>query len=516
MKKIWKFILCIYCITAVINCDSLLAEVAPIAVGAYADENNVTVIVKGIEDSTGNVTGQVSGQDLEDCTCQAMTESEEPIKTLILVDASKSINANVRKQFYDLLFTLFEDASENEEFCMGTFGKEIEYVTDYTTDRFELIKGYDEIEAVKQTCYLTDILSEALDDFIQMDFNGLERIIVFSDGFNSTKTGVSMEELYAKLGKKPFPIYTIGVVNQDNKSAIKSLFALSKITGGKSLSLKSKKELDEKAEGYLAVDDYYVFKAKVPEQFQDGSYRPISFELSGSEKSAVIEQDVLMFLNQNALEEHTEASPIPEVSSKAVGSQAKKSNGVMDRKQIILVGILAAVIFVIAVILILIMVKRSKKTKKVQQTADVSGEQPKSVSKPKIKEEAGAGETTVLSGEMYNAFQETTVLGGLESTWQIVLKDSLNGKIFNKNIKDQIILGRVSNGEDSIVIDYDNSVSKKHCTIIKQQECFYIEDNGSANGTYLNGKRVTTTEALHDGDSIDIGKVNLYVAIENM
>lgn len=62
--------------------------------------------------------------------------------------------------------------------------------------------------------------------------------------------------------------------------------------------------------------------------------------------------------------------------------------------------------------------------------------------------------------------------------------------------------------EDSndIVIK-DNFISKKHAHIIKDQDLYFIEDLGSANGTYLNGQRIEDAIELKDKDMIDIGRV---------
>lgn len=48
-------------------------------------------------------------------------------------------------------------------------------------------------------------------------------------------------------------------------------------------------------------------------------------------------------------------------------------------------------------------------------------------------------------------------------------------------------------------------VSKQHCFIEAKPDGYYLTDNGSSNGTYLNGERIQQT-ILRDGDRIDFGK----------
>ena len=50
----------------------------------------------------------------------------------------------------------------------------------------------------------------------------------------------------------------------------------------------------------------------------------------------------------------------------------------------------------------------------------------------------------------------------------------------------------------------DNTVSAYHARIFTYLEASYIEDLGSTNGTFLNGKRIQK-HTLHEGDVIKLG-----------
>jgi ribosomal protein L40E len=51
----------------------------------------------------------------------------------------------------------------------------------------------------------------------------------------------------------------------------------------------------------------------------------------------------------------------------------------------------------------------------------------------------------------------------------------------------------------------DVTVSRKHAVLIQDDGRFFIEDQGSLNGTFVNRKRVDRSE-LSDGDEVQIGK----------
>jgi hypothetical protein len=59
-------------------------------------------------------------------------------------------------------------------------------------------------------------------------------------------------------------------------------------------------------------------------------------------------------------------------------------------------------------------------------------------------------------------------------------------------------------GQADIVIS-ELIISKLHCTIFSQGERFFIKDNDSTNGIYVNHEKVTEQE-LQNGDTILLGK----------
>jgi pSer/pThr/pTyr-binding forkhead associated (FHA) protein len=54
----------------------------------------------------------------------------------------------------------------------------------------------------------------------------------------------------------------------------------------------------------------------------------------------------------------------------------------------------------------------------------------------------------------------------------------------------------------------DVTVSRKHAVLVERDGGFFIEDQGSLNGTFVNRKRVESAQ-LDDGDELQIGKYRL-------
>lgn len=96
-----------------------------------------------------------------------------------------------------------------------------------------------------------------------------------------------------------------------------------------------------------------------------------------------------------------------------------------------------------------------------------------------------------------------TVLSGVE-----------DGKIIELS-KTPFMLGR--HPDDDVLLPYDTKVSRHHARVTKEDILHFIEDvgsegKGSANGTFVNEKRVTSKTPISTGDEILLGGV--WVKIE--
>ena len=83
--------------------------------------------------------------------------------------------------------------------------------------------------------------------------------------------------------------------------------------------------------------------------------------------------------------------------------------------------------------------------------------------------------------------------------------DSLPYKIMEYySIDGELTLGR---GSGSDIQLKDPFVSKNHLRIVEDEGEYYIEDQESANGTFLNGERVEDAVRLDNGDIIQVGNI---------
>jgi hypothetical protein len=75
------------------------------------------------------------------------------------------------------------------------------------------------------------------------------------------------------------------------------------------------------------------------------------------------------------------------------------------------------------------------------------------------------------------------------------------------------LLGR---SDDNDVVLLSPRVSRYHARISSRNGDYEIEDLNSKNGTWVNGVRINGANRLHDGDSIQLGDVNINFKIPGM
>lgn len=115
--------------------------------------------------------------------------------------------------------------------------------------------------------------------------------------------------------------------------------------------------------------------------------------------------------------------------------------------------------------------------------------------------------------------EETTDRTGPVS---IRLKIGENQRSVEASLNKALHLGRLDPTSDvfpEIDLTNDNGlergVSRRHARILKREGTVVVEDLGSINGTFINGKRLAPylPEVLHNGDQLQLGKLLIEVKL---
>jgi hypothetical protein len=92
----------------------------------------------------------------------------------------------------------------------------------------------------------------------------------------------------------------------------------------------------------------------------------------------------------------------------------------------------------------------------------------------------------------------------------------LTGDLRGENIimpvnTDKVVLGR---GQDALFSIIDPKVSRTHALLRFAEGQWYIQDQGSPNGTFVNGE-LTIAKAIHDNDIITVGDTTMRFRIQS-
>ncbi|MBI5841065.1 MAG: FHA domain-containing protein [Chloroflexi bacterium] len=112
--------------------------------------------------------------------------------------------------------------------------------------------------------------------------------------------------------------------------------------------------------------------------------------------------------------------------------------------------------------------------------------------------------------------------GGADAWGSLHLLDT--GQVLPLTGRNEFTLGRISEGQPIMPdIDlspyqaYASGVSRLHAVVKRDGGRIIIMDLGSANGTYINGKRVVTNveQILNHGDIVALGKLKIQVLLKS-
>jgi hypothetical protein len=88
------------------------------------------------------------------------------------------------------------------------------------------------------------------------------------------------------------------------------------------------------------------------------------------------------------------------------------------------------------------------------------------------------------------------------SGWQLLVQQGpRTGQVFDLD-KPVVTIGREASSD--IVLE-DPQVSRRHARLTLQGASYFVEDLGSTNGTFVNGRRVMSPTPLSPGDKLGLG-----------
>lgn len=459
------------------------------AVSAFVFEDEIYIYVRGISS-----IGEDSQIQIGNAVCDSGSISAAynvPIRTIILVDNSKSIPKASYETISGMINAVIEAAPENEQLRIGTVAEQITYLTEYTSDKEALKTAAGEIAYNDQDTYLSDILYEAVEAVRNENTYVYTRLLVIADGADNKAIGYTYDEVVKFLGTQGVPVYTAGIMGKNNAGALETMFSLSRASNAEYFLVNEDMTAAQLVEALSKDEQNVCIKIKPDISVMDGSTKNILLKLNTPEgqinltASAVMPFGAIEDIPKETeiKEAPKEEKPLPVIGEKETEPEPEKKAFQLPWLMMLLALTAAAAAIIISVIVIKIKIKRRKSRAAVPDAP---------VMEPVIEEK-----------------QFAEILPPPKA--YIILKcNDLPEQVYKAPINDSISIGRK---EADIMLD-DNYVSSKHCEILLRGELLYVKDCNSSNGTYYENIRIYEETPIISGGNLKIGQYTYNIKIE--
>lgn len=463
--------------------------------------------------NVSEVSAMVGQSSSGEVSFQTLSESGLTMKTLILVDNSLSIPENDRTATKSMLLEFIAARKGNELFSFGTISDEVSISQDFTDDYTQLRQAIDGMEYQYQDTFLTDALYDYLTaNPLGTREDAFERILLISDGVDNKSLGYTKDELKALLKSAPIPIYTVGVFTgvPGNDENLENMFSIARDTGAGTCLLSDVKN-GVVLSSMMETDwNNLVVSISLPAEAQDGSLKTVTLTLKGSGGVSQVSIDQVR-MPLRAADPTPTAAPTeapPENTSPTVIIQEPSDNtGLIV--VIVVLGVLGIMLVVGLIIGIILLVRTKRKKADFEK---LTAEREKKLRDMEMME---SGSTYFLGADPADGGEDGTLhVWSGETSSTITLTDIHTAdRCYQKPISKSLIIG-LSKDSD-ICINYDKSVSRTHCEIVKEGNDYYIINHSQSNGTLLNGNRVVAKTPIFSGAVIKMGRVEMRIEIKS-
>lgn len=484
----------------------------PVIMETYTGEDTFSVYVKGASKDFTDVSIQIGTSIGEIAAMESITDKDVSMRTLVMIDNSLSIKQEDRSKIADFLQNLISDRDAGEEMAIAVFSEDITQLTEYTNDYSTLKQAVDGIEFQDQETYLTDVLYDLLTaEYVAEGEDVYRRIIVVSDGVDNKSLGYTKEELYGLLKEMPYPIYTIGCVNGKNEEELENMFALSRLTSAQSFLMDDVENTLDITNILKSDRDIVRLEIKPAPEAMDGSRKAVKISYTDQGSTVNLTADILMPQQTQIVDEEpeTEPEPVPEPELPAEPEETvPEENDEEIMKMAVVIAIFCFAVVAAAVIVIVLIILKKKRSKvRFESIDDNILQELERTFEPDEK-------TELVHTNIPDDDGRTYMIWNNRNTYHIILTDLHSmAKTFQVPLEQSVIVGR-KQGMCDIVLDYEKSVSGKHCEISVRDGKFYLKDLQSANGTYVNGSKILADTEIFSGNIIKLGRLELKFEVK--
>lgn len=473
-------------------------------------DGSIYIYIRGVSELGSDSAVQIGNVvcKKEQVTLASLDNQGVLLRTLILVDNSKSISDINHTDIQEILGGIVASAMENEQIKIGTFSDQVTYLCDYTNDKDILNNVISTVTYNDQDTYLSDILYDVIAELEAENACAYTRIVIVADGADDNPNGRTSDEVRSYIGESAYPVYAIGIPGKNNSPELETMFSFSRASKAEYFLL-NENSTNEEIVTALAQDQNGVcLKILLDENLKDGSNKSILLKLGMPEGTIelktsadmpfgsglpVQQEEETLESNTDSEDEKTE-DVLPVLGPE--GEKEKETVKESGKFPWVPIIIAVAVFMIGGVVLICVLLKKRKKRGGMafQKDTELSCSENRT-------ENNNASADTVIEG--VTQIDNASPLWSGHNTYLILKCLDDTNVMFKEPITDVLRIGRMS--DQNIVID-DAKLSKSHCEIRLRGDLLYIKDCNSTNGTKYEGVPVYDHEKpIVNGGKIEIG-----------
>ena len=486
-RKIPAWVLCIVMLLSVVA----TADGTRTAWGSVQDEHAVLYLPgAALESDISCLVGNVRAEVLDK---KAISELEQPIETVVLLDNSESIPVGQRSMVEEFLQDLIANRMKGEVFSFATLSKEVSWLCYGESNYTELKQAINSIKYQDQNTRLTDGLYSVLQELSQRNDGILRRIVIVADGADNKRIGITREELHELITEVAYPIYTIGCGTASGANEpLQNLFALSRLTEGESYFLGDKVSSLTIVEGVTKWNDSVWIEIDLPDSVCDGSVKMLQVTAGEDIYTVRLAMPFVEAVPEPEPEPEPEVEDEPEIDredEEEPDAPAEPQEVIPDWVFYIGFGLLAVIVILIVVLL--------------------------SMNKRKKEE--------FLPPPGYGSFDSNGMAAGNARSArtappaQVIYPTLLLCDEENPAHQYKVLLNReIRIGRDpscDIVLDYDKTVARRQCDIYSRNGRIVVRNLSTSNITKVDGQAVNGESELRSGALLKMGHVVMQVEI---
>jgi hypothetical protein len=352
---------------------------------------------------------------------------------------------------------------------------------EFTNDKSTLINELkSKVVAVRDTNRSADVFKSIYEclDFInsKQDLPPTKILIVISAAINNSKSPIKADDCIDRANKYSIPVYTV-TYKTGNRYAADNFVRISDQTNGKSESAKTSDEIS------TAINDF-VTAADKNSVAPSNSY---TIEFATTQGGELINFEIQY------------------KGEKQNGSFTVPADKISFWNKFMIWIIIGIVLFLLIATLIVWFILKGKKKSSAENDRLRAAEE-RNIQLQQQLNQSKEVKTQVTPKEPQKFDLKKTQIGGGGGTPMLMISAGNFSKNFPLN-KPQITIGRVE-GNDIVVPE--QTVSSKHATVVNEGGNWFIVDNNSTNGTFVNGTRINK-QRITPSDVIKLGAAFLKI-----